>query len=147
MATADGALPNFLIIGPMRFGSSSLAYYLRDHTDVFMSRTKELHFFTDRFDPGLDWYRYQFRESRGHTARASLERVVNPNIRVRSAWVPRATQLLPKRLRNLGARVNAPPADHPHIDPAVRAEFARAFEPENDALAAGRGRDLSAWRN
>ncbi|MGH8984759.1 MAG: hypothetical protein ACRDY6_12920 [Acidimicrobiia bacterium] len=56
MATAEGHLTNFLIIGAMRSGTSSLAHYLRAH-HVFMARNKELHFFTGRFDRGLDWYR------------------------------------------------------------------------------------------
>jgi Sulfotransferase domain len=68
MATAEDGLPNFLIIGAMRSGTSSLAYYLRGLPDVFMARNKELHFFTDRFDRGVDWYRCQFEGSAGHSA-------------------------------------------------------------------------------
>lgn len=68
METAGGDLPNFLIIGAMRSGTSSLAHYLRGHPDVFMSRNKELHFFTDRFDDGIEWYRHQFQGSVGFTA-------------------------------------------------------------------------------
>jgi hypothetical protein len=60
--------PNFLVIGAMRSGTSSLAYSLRSHLQVFMAPSKELHFFTDRFDEGLDWYRYQFRGSDGCAA-------------------------------------------------------------------------------
>lgn len=65
MATTPPALPNFLIIGATRSGTSSLAYHLRGHPDVFFSRDKELHFFTDRYELGLDWYRYQFAGSNG----------------------------------------------------------------------------------
>ena len=62
---AGGALPNFLVIGAMKSGTSSLAYHLRRHPDVFMSPEKELKFFNDRYDRGLDWYRSQFREGTG----------------------------------------------------------------------------------
>ena len=65
MPTTPPALPNFLIIGATRSGTSSLAYHLRGHPDVFFSRDKELHFFTDRYELGLDWYRHQFAGSDG----------------------------------------------------------------------------------
>jgi hypothetical protein len=39
-------LPNFLIIGAMKSGTSSLHQYLRTHPQIFMPARKELHFFT-----------------------------------------------------------------------------------------------------
>ncbi len=60
--TSIGQLPNFLIIGAMKAGTTSLYHYLRAHPQVFMSSVKELDFFAH--DPngsrGLDWYRRQF---------------------------------------------------------------------------------------
>jgi hypothetical protein len=50
-------LPNFLIIGAMRSGTSSLAWYLRGHPQVCMSAQKEVHFFDRNFERGVDWYR------------------------------------------------------------------------------------------
>jgi len=276
MATPTGTLPSFLIIGAMRSGTSSLAYYLRDHPQVFMARNKELHYFTDRFDRGIDWYRHQFAGGAGYAtvgeatptymydpiavermaavlpdaklvavlrnpvdrayshywhqvekgretvsfaeavaaeadriagrsgwdrrawayvdkgryreqlkcvcalyprdalhvilfedlrdhpdaafasvceflgvdadhAPPTLGRVVNPHIRVRSEWVRRTTRTLPKRLRDLVGRVNAPPTEYPPMDPETRAMLTRRFKPENDALAAWLERDLSVW--
>jgi Sulfotransferase domain len=52
-------LPNFVIIGAMRSGSTSLYKYLQVHPEVFMPR-KEIHFFDRRWDRGLDWYRSRF---------------------------------------------------------------------------------------
>src|SRR5437588_3739397 len=40
-------LPNFLIIGAARSGTTSLYQYLRQHPDIFMSRIKETNFYTD----------------------------------------------------------------------------------------------------
>jgi hypothetical protein len=80
---SGGALPNLLVIGAMKCGTSSLHSYLRLHPDIQMSRPKETHFFIDRddFDPspfitapgeerlfgepgawrlGIDWYRGHF---------------------------------------------------------------------------------------
>ncbi|MGH7553533.1 MAG: sulfotransferase family protein [Longimicrobiales bacterium] len=56
-------LPNFLIIGAGRSGTTSLYHYLRQHPEVFMSEVKEPSFFaymdTDLPSgiPGADWLR------------------------------------------------------------------------------------------
>jgi len=60
-------LPNFVIIGAMRSGSTSLYKYLQDHPQVFMPR-KEIHFFDRRWDRGLDWYRSRFEGYAGQPA-------------------------------------------------------------------------------
>jgi hypothetical protein len=65
--TTSGALPNFLIIGAMRSGTSSLARYLRAHPEVCMGTQKEVRFFDRNFDRGVDWYRGHFPcDHRGH---------------------------------------------------------------------------------
>lgn len=53
-------LPNFLIIGAMRSGTTSLTRQLRDHPDVFISANKELHYFDFEFDKGPSWYEAHF---------------------------------------------------------------------------------------
>jgi Sulfotransferase domain len=53
-------LPNFLGIGAMRAGTSWLYLQLRSHQHVYMSRRKELNFFNDFYDQGIDWYRGHF---------------------------------------------------------------------------------------
>lgn len=60
--TSIGRLPNFLIIGAMKAGTTSLYHYLRAHPQVFMSSVKELDFFAHEPNDGrsLDWYRRQF---------------------------------------------------------------------------------------
>ena len=61
-------LPNFIIVGSMRCGTSSLSYYLRQHPDVYMAPGKELNYFNNNFDKGLDWYESQFRDAETHHA-------------------------------------------------------------------------------
>lgn len=39
-------LPNFLVAGFPKCGSTSLHYYFNEHPDIFMPQQKELHFFT-----------------------------------------------------------------------------------------------------
>jgi hypothetical protein len=55
-------LPNFLIIGAAKSGTTSLYRYLRDHPQVFMAQSKELKFFSSksRRRLGLGWYARQF---------------------------------------------------------------------------------------
>jgi hypothetical protein len=56
-------LPNFLVIGSPKSGTSSLYAYLRSHPDAFMPARKELNFFiAERPESrrGLDWYERQF---------------------------------------------------------------------------------------
>jgi len=63
-----GRLPNFVVIGAQRSGTSYLALNLRNHPDVFMSKRKELDFFTDNYELGIDWYRRQFAGAEGKRA-------------------------------------------------------------------------------
>src|ERR687896_836451 len=44
-ANGRSMLPTFMIIGAMKAGTTSLHSYLSVHPEVFMSETKELHFF------------------------------------------------------------------------------------------------------
>jgi hypothetical protein len=52
--------PDFLIIGTQRGGTTSLHAHLGTHPRVSTPSTKELHFVTDRYERGLDWYLGQF---------------------------------------------------------------------------------------
>jgi hypothetical protein len=52
--------PDFAIIGTQRGGTTSLHAYLSAHPMVQTPPTKELHFVTDRFARGHDWYLGQF---------------------------------------------------------------------------------------
>jgi len=55
------SLPNVVIIGAMKCGTTSLHQYLEKHPQVFMSEKKELNFFIDMgWELGLDWYKAQF---------------------------------------------------------------------------------------
>ena len=52
--------PDFVIVGAQRGGTTSLHAYLSAHPQVITPATKELHFLTDRYERGLDWYLGQF---------------------------------------------------------------------------------------
>jgi hypothetical protein len=61
-------LPAFLIIGAQRAGTTTFFDALRRHPDIAPPRSvdravawdKELHFFDEKFEKGLDWYRSFF---------------------------------------------------------------------------------------
>lgn len=40
------SLPNFIVAGFPKCGSTALHYYLKEHPEIFMPKQKELHFFT-----------------------------------------------------------------------------------------------------
>ena len=43
----SGRLPNLLIIGAMKSGTSSLHDYLNLHPDIYMYNPKEIHYYAD----------------------------------------------------------------------------------------------------
>lgn len=53
-------VPDFLIIGAQKCGTTSLYNYLIQHPQIIPALYKEVHFFDINFEKGLDWYRRQF---------------------------------------------------------------------------------------
>lgn len=55
-------LPNLLIIGAQKCGTSALHHYLALHPDIFMAEEKELNFFveTKNWTKGREWYESKF---------------------------------------------------------------------------------------
>lgn len=53
-------LPDFIIIGTQRGGTTSLYYYLTSYPGIAKALMKEVHFFDDHFQDGTPWYRAQF---------------------------------------------------------------------------------------
>jgi hypothetical protein len=75
--SGTGALPNLIVIGAQKCGTSGLHYYLSLHPEISVSQPKELNFFiAERNWPrGVDWYRGHF----------------DPNAKVRSEASPNYT--------------------------------------------------------
>lgn len=59
-ASAPGALPDFLVIGGQRCGTTSLHSYLAAHPRVRAASGKELQFFSLHYGRGERWYRGHF---------------------------------------------------------------------------------------
>lgn len=65
-------LPDYLIIGAQRGGTTSLHHALAMHPDVLPASVKEVHFFDKRYHLGLNWYRARF-PNRDHAAQRAGE--------------------------------------------------------------------------
>lgn len=55
-------LPDFLIIGASRCGTSSMFKNLERHPKILPSAVKEIHYFDNNFKKGFDWYKSKFPE-------------------------------------------------------------------------------------
>ncbi len=68
-ATADLEFPNFIIVGAMKGGTSSLKHYLRQHPDVAFN-TRRTNFFDQnkKWAKGPEWYAAFFEHARGTKA-------------------------------------------------------------------------------
>ncbi len=58
--SAQRALPDLVIIGGQKCGSTSLFAYLARHSRMVPSTAKEVHFFDVNFRRGVNWYRAHF---------------------------------------------------------------------------------------
>jgi Sulfotransferase family len=61
-AERTGALPNLVVIGGLKCGTTSLHHYLSLHPEITMSRPKELNFFVAElnWELGPEWYASHF---------------------------------------------------------------------------------------
>jgi hypothetical protein len=64
-AERHGALPNLIVVGGLKCGTTSLHHYLNLHPEIAMSRPKELNFFVAELNwpLGPEWYASHFDRS------------------------------------------------------------------------------------
>lgn len=56
-------LPNFLVVGPPKSGTTSLQLYLNRHPDIFCRG--ETHYYDENYKKGIKWYEKQFQKWNG----------------------------------------------------------------------------------
>ena len=63
-------LPNFLIIGAMKSGTTTLYHALKCHPDIFMAEVKEPQFFSDekKIELSMSWYESLFKNATNQKA-------------------------------------------------------------------------------
>jgi len=67
-------LPDFLIIGAARSGTTSLYEYLIKHPSVYSATGKEVYFFDKKYNKGFNWYRSFFPSKLTKFSVETLER-------------------------------------------------------------------------
>jgi hypothetical protein len=136
-------LPDFLIIGAQRGGTTSLHRYLCAHPGVLPATKKEIRFFDLNFARGLDWYRAHFplqaarffRPGRVVTGEATPYYLYHPAAPHRAREVAPGVRLL-ALLRNPVDRA----VSHYHLEIRAGHEdlpFQAALERELEKQAAG----------
>jgi len=80
-------MPDFIIIGAQKGGTTSLYYYLAGHPNIVPALKKELRFFDLNLQKGLAWYRAQFPVWRWDciTGEASPDYLFHPHVPARIA--------------------------------------------------------------
>jgi hypothetical protein len=75
-------LPDFVIIGTQRGGTTSLYRYLTDHPDVGPALRKEVHFFDRHYQRGMNWYLAHFptRDEIPVVGEASPNYLLHPDV-------------------------------------------------------------------
>lgn len=58
--SASRSMPEYVIIGGQRCGTTSLYQYLIEHPAIAAATTKEVHYFDLNFERGVGWYRGHF---------------------------------------------------------------------------------------
>ncbi len=73
-----GALPDFLVIGAMKGGTTFLYHLLGQHPLVEPAAAKEPHFFDNLYDEGVEWYRQNFPTPRHKDGRTTITGEATP---------------------------------------------------------------------
>ena len=92
-------LPNFLIIGAAKGGTSSLYDYLIQHPNVFSCIIKEPNYFSMYFDRSAEWYRsfFPFSFSKYYFEKIKKKKFVTGEASTEYYWHPHA----PKRAQQI----------------------------------------------
>lgn len=61
-------LPNFLIIGAPRSGTTWIQENIKHHPEIFMPEQKEIHFFDRNYAMGIEYYEKYFSAYDGQKA-------------------------------------------------------------------------------
>ena len=153
-----GALPDFVIIGAHKCGTTSLYHLLTGHPDVEPAAAKELQFFDNHFGKGIEWYRRCFprteREDgrRVLTGEATPYYLFHPRVPERMAGVIPHTRLI-SLLRDPVDRAYSNYHHHRRIggesrtfEEAVEAETTRLLDGENVTPEHGDGTGVDGKR-
>lgn len=138
------ALPDFMIIGAQKAGTTSLFNYLAQYPDIHSGAKKEVHFFDHWYDHGERWYRSQFPPTLPLGGRTWLTGEASPYYLLHPAVPARVACMLPEvRLVALLRQPVARAYSHFQHSRAAGKEPLQSFE---EALRLEGERTDEAWR-
>jgi Sulfotransferase domain len=95
-APVTGALPDFVIIGAQKCGTTFLYHLLAQHALVEPAAKKELHFFDKNFDLGVEWYRQCFAAPRWEDGRRTITGEATPYYMFHPLAAERMAEIVPE---------------------------------------------------
>jgi hypothetical protein len=136
--SGEGALPDFLIIGAQKCGTTFLYHLLCQHPYVEPATTKEVHFFDTNFAEGVQWYRSHFSPPSQQDGRKILTGESSPYYIYHPHAARRAAKVVPraKLIALLRNPVDRAYSDYNHKFREAREHlsFEEAIEAEEDRL-------------
>ncbi len=93
---ATGALPDFVVIGAQKCGTTYFYHLLSQHPYVEPAAKKELHFFNDLFDEGVEWYRRCFPQSSLKDGRRTITGEATPSYLSHPHAARRMAEVIPR---------------------------------------------------
>ncbi len=91
-----GTLPDFLVIGAQKCGTTTLYHHLTQHPHVGRAATKELHYFDNYFDKSVEWYRRCFPPPKWTDGRRTITGEATPKYLNHPAVPERAAAVVPR---------------------------------------------------
>jgi hypothetical protein len=134
-----GPLPDFLIIGAQKCGTTYLYDELVKHPNIAVARTKEIHFFDAHFAKGVAWYRTFFpRHRQDRLQRPVLTGEASPSYLFYPHTARRVYELVP-HVKVIVLLRNPVDRAYSHYNHEVRLgfetlSFEDAIEKENERL-------------
>ena len=95
LTAASRSLPDFLILGAPKAGTTSLFEIVCRHPQVMRSLYKEVHFFDRNFELGLDWYRAHFPLERRKRRASAITGEASPSYLGRRHMAERVKSVIP----------------------------------------------------
>jgi len=128
-----GALPDFVVIGAKKCGTTFFYHLLSQHPLVEPAASKELHFFDVLFEEGTEWYRRCFPKPRWKDGRKTITGEASPGY----IWHP----LAPERMAGVIPEVRLiallrNPVDRAYSDYYQRVKNGRAHRTFEEAVQA-----------
>ena len=141
-----GALPDFVIIGAQKCGTTFLYHLLAQHPLVEPAASKELHFFDKNFDLGVEWYRQCFPVARWEDGHGTISGEATPYYMFHPLAAERMVEVVPKA-RLIALLRNPVDRAYSHHQQEARKgdeplSFEEAIEAEEGRLCGERNRML-----